>query len=123
MLNVKDFRTERGLTSTQVVAVMREQYPGYDKYLNSKVENPERYGVRIVNDAERLLEEAFAKTAPEPRKRDYRRLPQRIQCRLSKTEYARLQRALRRNGFDTLQAGMTYIISRYLAEEDMRHGI
>jgi len=117
MLNVKEFRTERGLTSTQVVAVMREQYPGYDKYLNSKVENPEKYGVRIVNDAERLLEEAFAKTVPEARKRDTRRLPQRIQCRLSKTDYARLQQALKREGFDTVQAGVSALIARYLNEQ------
>lgn len=117
MLNVKDFRTERGLTSTQIVAVMREQYPGYDKYLNSKVENPEKYGVRIVNDAERLLEEAFSRTAPEPRKRDCRRLPQRIQCRLSKTDYTRLQQALKREGYDTIQAGITALIERYLNEQ------
>lgn len=121
MLQVKAFREERGITCGQIVGVVREQYPKYDKYLHSKVERPEEYGVRLVNGAERLLEEAFAKTAPTPDKRDRRRLPARIQCRLSKTEYGRLQQALKRAGFDTIQAGLAYIINCYLEQED-KHG-
>lgn len=41
MLHIKEFREERGIYASQVVDVIRERYPGYDKYLNSKVENPE----------------------------------------------------------------------------------
>lgn len=114
MLKVKEFREERGLLASQVVEVVREQYPGYDKYLNSKVENPEKYGIRLVNDAEQMLEDAYLKTAPIARKPDKRRLPQRIQCRMSKTDYERLQQALRADGYDTVQAGITALITQYL---------
>lgn len=76
MLHVKEFREERGLIQKQVIAVIQERYPGYDKPLNSKVENPEKYGVRLVNDAEQMLEDAFLKTSPIARKPDKRRLPQ-----------------------------------------------
>lgn len=114
MLKVKEFREERGLMVKEVVTVISEQYPGYDKYLNSKVENPERYGIRLVNDAEAILEQAFLKTAPAARKPDKRRLPQRIQCRLSKGQFERLQQALKRDGYDTVQAGITAIITQYL---------
>lgn len=119
MLKVKEFREERGLMAKQVVDVVSEQYPGYDKYLNSKVENPEKYGIRLVNDAELLLEQSFLKTVPTARKPDKRRLPQRIQCRLSKTRYEQLQQALKRDGYDTVQAGITAMINRYL---DKREG-
>ena len=121
MLQLKDFCSERGITGAQVVQVMREQYAGYDKYLHSKVCQPDKYGVRLVNDAERLLEDAFAKTAPDGRRRDCRRLPTRVQCRLSKTDYERLQQALRRDGFDTVQAGLAHIINMYINKED-NHG-
>lgn len=114
MLKVKEFREERGLLASQVVDVVRERYPGYDKYLNSKVENPEKYGIRLVNDAEQMLEGAYLKTAPVSRKPDKRRLPHKIQCRLSKTEYDRLQHALRADGYDTVQAGIAALITQYL---------
>ena len=39
MLHIKEFREEHGIYASQVVEVVRERYPGYDKYLNSKVEN------------------------------------------------------------------------------------
>jgi len=114
MLEVKNFRELRGLMVGDIVAVMKEQYPKYDKHLHSKVERPEEYGVRLVNDAERLLEEAFAETAPKPRRPDRRRLPNKVQCRLSKAEFDRLQHALKADGFDTIQAGMTHVIRFYL---------
>ena len=114
MLNLTNFREERGITSAQVVSVMREQYSGYDKYLNSKVERPEKYGVRLVNDAERLLEEAFTKTVEISCKRDRRKLPCRIQCRMTRTKFERLQQALKREGFDTVQAGIAHVIDLWL---------
>lgn len=117
MLHVKNFREERNLTSSQIVKVIREQFPKYDKYLHSKVERPEEYGIRLVNEAETRIEDAFLKTALNSHKRDNRRLPQRIQCRLSKANYERLQQALKRDGFDTVQAGLSYIINLYLEKE------
>ncbi len=115
MLDVKAFREERGLMAKQCVEVLREQFPKYDKALHSKVEHPEEYGIRLVNEAERMLEEAFVKTTPAPRRPDRRRLPVRVQCRVSKTQLERLQLALRRDGYDTLQAGLAHIIETYLA--------
>lgn len=117
MLHVKEFREERGIYAAQVVDVIRERYPGYDKYLNSKVENPEKYGIRLVNDAEQMLEDAFQRTVPTSRKPDRRRLPSRIQCRLSKTTFDQLQQAFRAAGFDTMQAGMQHLIVSYLSRE------
>lgn len=121
MLNVKQFRMERGLPAKQIVSVMKEQYPKYDKALHSKVERPEQYGIRLVSGAEKLLEAAFAGTAPAARKREKRRLPQRLQCRVSKRDYRRLQLALKADGFDTMQSGLAHIIHAYL-ERRGKHG-
>lgn len=114
MLDVKQFRMERGLPAKRIVAVVREQYPKYDKALHSKIERPELYGIQLVRGAERLLEEAFAGTAPESRRRENRRLPARLQCRVSRTDYRRLQLAFRSDGFGTMQSGLAHIIHSYL---------
>ena len=117
MLQVKDFREQHGISQRDAVNVIREQYPGMDKHLLSKVENPEKYGVRLVNGAEQVLEDAFATTALKPRKPDKRRKPMRVSCRMSKTLYERLQRALNKAGYDTMQAGISAIIEEWLNRE------
>lgn len=114
MLDVKQFRMERGLPAKQIVSVMKEQYPKYDKALHSKVERPEQYGIRLVCGAEKLLEAAFAGTAPAAPKRENRRLPARLQCRVSRTDYRRLQLAFWSDGFGTMQSGLAHIIHAYL---------
>ena len=82
------------------------------------MENPEKYGVRLVNDAEQMLEDAFQRTLSAPRRPDRRRLPSRIQCRLSKTVFEQLQQAFRATGFDTMQAGMQHLITSYLERRE-----
>ena len=114
MLNIKDFREVRSLSAMQVVDVVSERFPGYDKYLNSKVENTGKYGVRLVREAEMMLEEAFKATVPEPRKRDRHKLRCKVQCRVSQTKMDALQKALREDGYDTVQAGLLHIIDKYL---------
>jgi hypothetical protein len=118
MLDVKAFRESRGLEAKSIVEVMREKYPRYDKYLHSKVEHPELYAVRLVNEAEDLIEPAFLPTSPASHRPDRRRLPMRIQCRLSKAKYERLQLALNKVGYKTVQIGLNDIIDQWLTEKE-----
>lgn len=117
MLLVKQFREERGISQVAAVNAIREYYPGMDKPLLSKVENPDKYGIRLTNGAEQALEDAFATTAVKARKPEKRRKPMRIQCRLSKRQYERLQQALNAHGYDTMQKGIEAIISEWLNKE------
>lgn len=116
MLDVKQFRESRGITSKDMVDVAREQYPKYDKHLQSKLERPHEYGIRPLLALESAWEAAFSTTTPTCTKRDNRKLKARIQCRLTEREYAQLQRKFRVNGFDTMQDGIKYIIGKYLEE-------
>lgn len=114
MIDVKAFREERGITARDMIDVARESYPKYDKYLHSKVERPDEYGVRPVLALESAWECAFASTAKKCHKRDNRRFKARIQCRMTQTEFDRLQHRFRSQGFDTMQAGIKYLITTYL---------
>lgn len=114
MLDVRQFRESRGISAKEMVEVAREEYPGYDKYLHSKVERPEEYGIRPVLGLESAWEAAFTGTAQKARRRDNRRLKARIQCRMTQTEFDRLQHAFRRDGYTTMQEGMSNLIKQYI---------
>lgn len=112
-MNVKDFREAHGLKAKDIISIMRPVYKGYDKTLHSKVENPDTYGVTLIEDAERMLNEHFILNAPKPRKAENRRLKARVSARLSKSLYTRLQLAQKRDGHATMQDELTHIIKSY----------
>lgn len=114
MIQMKEFREGRNLSQRDIIDVVQESAPGFDKYLLSKVEHPEKYGIRLLNEIEQNLVEAFPLTAPEARKPDRRKNPCRLYCRVGKRMYGQLQRALQADGFKTTQDGLVYIISKYL---------
>lgn len=126
MIQMKEFRESLNLSQRDIIDVVQESAPGFDKYLLSKVERPEKYGIRLLNEIEQTLVEAFPQTAPEPRKPDRRKNPCRLYCRVGKRMYGQLQRALQADGFKTTQDGLVYIISKYLeghngTEEEAEH--
>ena len=114
MMDVKAFAVERGLMGKDLIAVVHAQYRGYGKSEHSKVGNPEKYGIRLLDGAEKLILDAYGATAPAPRRADKRSKPYRVQCRLSRHEYARLQLALKRSGHETMQEFVSRIIAKYL---------
>lgn len=117
MIDLRTFRESRNLNARDMVDVVRQDYPGYDRSLQSKAENPDYYGVRLVAGAEKLLEESFTKTAPETKKRDRHRMPRRIQCRMTQAKFAVLQLKFQDDGFETMQEGIAHLIDKYLEED------
>ena len=118
MIQMKEFREGLNLSQRDIIDVVQESAPGFDKYLLSKVERPEKYGIRLLNEIEQNLAEAFPPTVPEARKPDRRKNPCRLYCRVGKRMYGQLQRALQADGFKTTQDGLVYIISKYLEGRD-----
>ena len=114
MIQMKEFRESLNLSQRDIIDVVQESAPGFDKYLLSKVERPEKYGIRLLNGIEKDLLEAYPRAAPQPRKPDRRKNPCRLYCRVGKRMYGQLQRALQADGFKTTQDGLVYIISKYL---------
>jgi len=82
-----------------VTAVNLAGFPKYDKFLNSKVENP-AYGVRLVPKAEQAVGAIFASHGIRTGDRHTKRLiPYRVDAEL----YGRLQQAQETLGCDTMQ--------------------
>ena len=50
---IQRLRVERHIPVADMVEVVRTLYPGYDKPLHSKVDNGDKYGIRLRADAEK----------------------------------------------------------------------
>lgn len=54
-----DMRREKNLRAIDVVPVIRARHPKFDAALYSKVERPEDYGVELIHETARDVQEAF----------------------------------------------------------------
>lgn len=109
---IRELRISRKLPAKDMVAVVQELYPKYDKTMQSKCERGDEYGIQIRKDA---LEALYARFAPELlKKKDGHKYTCRISCRLPDDDYADLQEFIRGDGFDTMQAWLTYTVRKYL---------
>lgn len=118
MLAVRDFKTEKGISSRDVIAAVKEVAPKFDKTLLCKVEAPEKYGVCLVPDAEQVLEDSFGGAVKKPRNHGNREKPCRLYVRLGKMKMRRLMQAMATEGFETMQECLEYIISTWLEERN-----
>lgn len=126
MMNIKDWRHDTGVTRREIVDAVRVKYPKFDKYLESKVEHPEAYGIRLCKGAEDILEGLAAavkdqtvneKTEANRKKDAGRKLKNRIQCRLSDKDFKALKRYMDNHHFDTLQDCVTHILLAHITNE------
>lgn len=118
--DLAELRTSKNLQAKEMIEVVSAIYPKYDKFIQSKVEHGDEYGIQLRNDAMDALYEKFA---PERRKRHSkpnRRKANRIFARLSDDVYARLQQAVKANG-DSIQDILESAVLRYLAQKGDQH--
>lgn len=114
---LRELRLDKKLPAREMVSVVREIYPKYDKTMQSKCERGHEYGIRIRQDA---LEALYAKFAPdklqenEKKKTDGHKLRCRISCRLPDEVYAELQKHIKEDGYKTMQDWLTYTVDKYI---------
>lgn len=114
MSSVPDIRRICG-TSACVKAV-RVEFPRFDRYLLSKCEHPEDYGVKLLPEAEALIKALEATGAAKPENRKKRR---RYCFRLTDSGAVALQRLCEAIGCATVQS----LCERLFREEAERNGI
>lgn len=105
--------------NAEMIALVRERYPGFDKSLLSKCSNSEKYGVELVPEAMTILLERFGQELPPEKPQNKRtgsehRFSCRISARLPDADYAALQRRLKADGYKTMQAWLAEMVRRYL---------
>ena len=116
---LRDLRHAKNIPAGDMVAVVQQLYPKYDKTVQSKCENGDAYGVSLRPDAMAALYAHFAPELVESRKavkKDAHRLTCRISARLETADYEALQRLIEAEGYATTQDWLTATVRRYIAE-------
>lgn len=82
---IRDLRLTHQLSALEMADVVRNIYPKFDRYLLSKCEASEVYGIQLMQDAKKAL---LLKYDPSMlKKKDNRKCPHRIQCRLDEETF------------------------------------
>ena len=116
---LREPRLSKQIPAKDMVAVVQQIYPKYDKTVQSKCENGEIYGVSLRPDAMAALYAHFAPEVVEQRKaakKDAHRLTCRISARLETADYEALQQLIAADGYATTQDWLTAIVRRYIAK-------
>lgn len=112
--DLKEIRVSKNIPAKDMVAVVKELYPSYDKTLQSKCENGDTYGVCLRSNAEKAICRAFAPELQQKRKKkDGHRLTCRISCRLETADYEALKRNIAADGYTTTQDWLSDMVKRY----------
>ena len=109
---LRALRSERRIPVADIVGVVASGYPKFDRYLLSKVEHGDEYGIQLRADAIRALLQRYAPEALERPRRPNRKKRNRIQARLPDTLFEQLQRHLQQTG-QTAQDFLEGLVSRF----------
>lgn len=113
---LKDLRLKHSLSGQEMADTVQAIYPRFDRYLLSKCESPELYGVDLRQEGIKALYEkydpALLKKLEKPK--DYHRLTCSIRCRLETDVYRMLIAQIHMDGFDTVQAWLTDHVLAYI---------
>lgn len=112
---LKRLRLLTGLPSSTLVRTVREMYPRYDKYLQSKCERTEEYGITLCKEALDGLISAYAPEMDRKAPRAENRVrPCRVVCRLTEADYGLLQQLIQAKGFGTMQEYVHQLLIRQI---------
>ena len=115
MAPVRRIRLSTQTPAADMVATVRQLYPGFDASLLSKVERPHQYGVELCEPGMLALYAAYAPlAAPRRRVKERRRLPCRISCRLPEGLYSDLQEVVKAQGYKTMQDWLLVIVQQQI---------
>ena len=113
---IRDLRLSHNLSAPEMAETVKTIYPKFDRYLLSKCEASEVYGIEMVKGAKNVL---YQRYAPEKlRKKDTRKCPHRMQCRLDDATYKAFMKKSREAGFLTTNDCLVFLIRRYLKEAE-----
>lgn len=107
-MDVRKYRLTHGLTVKDVVKTLKPAFPQYSKMVQCMVENPNNYGVRLVPEAERLLDK---------RRGDRHTNLYRFSFRSTKAFHDAVKQALDEDGiFPTVQAWLSHLAYVWLTK-------
>jgi hypothetical protein len=118
-MDINEFSAESGMHDKDIVSLLHDEYPGYDKHLHSKVKKPEKYGVRLLEDAENLLKGHASETPQKARRASRGRYRYYIRYHVTESKREWLQQCFTRLGYDTMQSGIDALTDAFLKHPEI----
>ena len=119
--DLRDLRQKKELTVKDIIAVLQPEFPGFDKTVNSKAENPHKYGVTLYYKAIDIILRNYAPEMLKKEKRrrnGYHKLTATLFCRVDTDTYNRFKAAIKRAGYETVQAALTELALKFIETEE-----
>lgn len=117
MNELKALRIRKNVPVKAMIEVVQKIYPKYDKYIHSKCENGDQYGIELTKAAMDALYTAFdpeRSSARSARRKDKHRLTCSIKARLETPVYEALQQLIEAEGHATVQDWLTEKVTGYI---------
>ena len=116
------YREEKGLSNNQIIRTIAEGYPGYTKIQNTMVNNPQKYGICLLPEAEKLLVDKFGegegiKLRGVKRSESRRKKSNRLVVRLNDEMYNRVRDLMCRLRYTSVQAFLEDALTAMVEQE------
>ena len=116
------YREEKGLSNNQIIRTVAECYPGYTKIQNTMVNNPQKYGICLLPEAEKLLVDKFGegegiKLHGAKRSESRRKKSNRLVVRLNDEMYNRVRDLMFRLRYTSVQAFLEDALTAMVEQE------
>ena len=116
------YREEKGLSNNQIIRTIAEGYPGYTKIQNTMVNNPQKYGICLLPEAEKLLVDKFGegegiKLHSIKRSESRRKKSNRLVVRLNDEMYNRVRDLMLRLRYTSVQAFLEDALTAMVEQE------
>ena len=120
-LDLQELRRKKNLSVKSVIEILRPAFPGFDKVIYSKAENPQKYGITLYYKAMDIF---LMKFAPEMLEKEKRRrngghkLTATVMCRVDNATHTQLRAAITRDGYSSVQSWLTEIVLNYIKKTE-----
>lgn len=116
------YREEKGLSNNQIIRTIAKGYPGYTKIQNTMVNNPQKYGICLLPEAEKLLVDKFGegegiKLNGAKRSESRRKKANRLVVRLNDEMYNRVRDLMLRLRYTSVQAFLEDALTAMVEQE------
>ncbi len=111
---LRELRLSKEIPAADMVTIVKELFPGYNKSLQSKCERTQYYGIQLCGEAMQALYQAYDHKKSKP---PNRKNPCRLVCRVSVEDYNRVKALMERQGYSTVQDWLYTLIKKYLKEK------
>lgn len=131
MTDYKAWQAHVGITNPEMTETLQEHYPSYNKVCGTYVNNPEKYGVCLLPEAERILLAAFGpgpgfaslpwKEKQKKKRSDRRRKTNAVTVRMDDELYQFASAAKDETGCESMQALFEYLLISYVKGQAVLH--